>query len=107
MADRHLDRFNRQIQALGDRMPLLRPVLSGLQGRPLALVRLPLALFLIAGSLLAILPVFGIWMLTLGLVLLAIDLPLLRPVVSSALIRSRRRLSIWQRNWKTWRANRR
>ena len=107
MADRNLDRLNRQIRALSDRVPVLAPLLSGLQGRPYALLRIPLALLLVAGSFLAILPVFGIWMLPLGLVLLAVDLPALRPMVGALLIRGRRRLTLWWRMWENWRANRR
>jgi hypothetical protein len=41
-------------------------------------VRVPAAILLISGSFLSILPVFGLWMLPLGLVLLAEDVPLLR-----------------------------
>ena len=40
-------------------------------------VRLPVGIFFIFGSLLAILPVFGLWMLPLGVVLLAEDIPVL------------------------------
>lgn len=38
-------------------------------------VRIPAALLLVLGGLLSILPVFGLWMLPLGLVLLAEDVP--------------------------------
>lgn len=41
-------------------------------------IRVPLALLLIAGGFLGFLPVFGFWMLPLGLALLAFDLPFLR-----------------------------
>jgi hypothetical protein len=41
-------------------------------------VRLPLALLLIAAGVLGFLPVVGFWMVPLGVLLLAIDLPLLR-----------------------------
>ncbi|WP_229740516.1 tryptophan synthase subunit beta [Gemmobacter megaterium] len=92
-------RLNRQIRALSGDVPALRPILSNLQRRPWALVRLPLGLALVAGGLASFLPVLGIWMLPLGLVLVAIDLPLLRPVVSALLIRSRRRVSLWRRRW--------
>lgn len=61
------------------------------------LVRLPLGLLLVAGGFLAILPVFGLWMIPLGLLFLAIDLPLLRPVVSAAIIRLRRKWALLQR----------
>ena len=41
-------------------------------------VRIPAGLLLMAASLLSILPIFGLWMLPLGLVLLAEDVPPLR-----------------------------
>ncbi|WP_299823029.1 hypothetical protein [uncultured Jannaschia sp.] len=61
------------------------------------LVRLPLAIFLIFGSLLAILPVFGLWMLPLGLLVLSVDLPRLRPPVAAAIVRLRRRWTVLRR----------
>lgn len=60
-------------------------------------VRLPLGLILVAGGFLAILPIFGLWMIPLGLIVLAIDLPPLRPFVSSVIIRLRRKWALWQR----------
>jgi hypothetical protein len=41
-------------------------------------LRIGVAVLLIVGSLLSILPLFGLWMLPLGLVLLAEDVPVLR-----------------------------
>ena len=41
-------------------------------------VRIPAGILLVAGSLLSILPVFGIWMLPLGLLLLGEDAPVIR-----------------------------
>jgi hypothetical protein len=43
-----------------------------------AWLRIPLAIGLMIGGLLGFLPVLGLWMLPLGLALLAIDLPFLR-----------------------------
>ena len=68
---------------------------SLLHGR-LRMVRLPAACLLILGGLLSVLPVFGLWMLPLGLLLLAVDVPRLRPYITNALIRIRRRWSVWQ-----------
>lgn len=42
-------------------------------------VRIPAALLLVLGGLFSFLPVLGIWMLPLGLLLVAIDLPRLQP----------------------------
>jgi hypothetical protein len=69
----------RQLERLIDRLP------SGLQAsvrwlrRPSSRwVRIPAGLLLIVGGVLSVLPLFGLWMLPLGLVLLADDVPLLR-----------------------------
>jgi hypothetical protein len=48
-------------------------------------VRLPAGVLLIAGSLLSVLPIFGLWMLPLGLMLLAEDIPPLRRLRDRAL----------------------
>lgn len=100
MSLRHQRRLERQFAALTSRSPRLRRIVISIQGRPGVLVRLPLGLTLIAGGLLAILPIFGLWMIPLGLLLLAIDLPLLRPFVSAAIIRLRRKWALWQRNFR-------
>lgn len=47
--------------------------------------RIPTAGFLIIGGVFSILPVFGLWMLPLGLLLLAVDLPSLRPPLARVL----------------------
>ena len=49
------------------------------------LVRIPAAGFLVLGGIFSFLPVLGIWMLPLGLLLVAIDLPRLQPPVMRAL----------------------
>ena len=67
-------------------------------------IRFPLALLLIVGGVLSFLPILGIWMLPLGLLLLAVDLPVLRSPISALIIRGRRKTrSLAQR----WRAGRR
>jgi len=60
-------------------------------------VRLPIAVLFILGGLLSILPFLGLWMLPVGLLLLAVDLPLLRAPLSNTMIRTRRRYDIWRR----------
>jgi len=69
-------------------------------------IRFPTALVLIAGGLFAFLPVLGIWMLPLGLMLLAVDLPVLRGPISVLIIRSRRSGKRWLRRWRAWRKRR-
>ncbi|MGF3021241.1 hypothetical protein ACQVP2_00245 [Methylobacterium aquaticum] len=63
-------------------------------------VRIPAALLLILGGFLAVLPVFGLWMLPLGLALLSEDLPGMKP----SLERSARWLEArWLRVVAWWR----
>jgi hypothetical protein len=49
------------------------------------MIRIPSAVLLMLGGVFSILPVLGIWMLPLGLLLLAIDLPALRPPLARLL----------------------
>ena len=98
MPDRQRRRLDRQLLALGQRFPALQGLIDLAAARPGVLIRVPLAVLLIIGGLLGFLPILGFWMIPVGLLLLAVDLPLLRPGVSAALIRGRRRLSLWRRN---------
>jgi hypothetical protein len=98
MAERHRRRLERQLQAFLKRAPAMHARVSPMlhpRGWPL---RVPLGLLLIAGGFLAILPFFGLWMIPLGLILLAFDLPILRPSVNATLIRARRKWSTWRRS---------
>ena len=54
-------------------------------------VRIPLALALIGGGFLGFVPLLGFWMLPLGLVVLALDLPLLRRPMRRLIVCSERR----------------
>ena len=93
-------RFQRQFEVLSRLIPALRRPLAMLQRDGARLIRLPLALVLIACGFLWFLPVFGLWMLPLGLLLLAVDLPMLRDPISALLIRSRRRIARFLRYWR-------
>ncbi len=53
-------------------------------------VRIPLGLLLVAGGVFSFLPVLGIWMLPLGLLLIAYDVPFLRRPIA--------RFTIWGAN---------
>ncbi|MBU1176734.1 MAG: hypothetical protein KKH72_15125 [Alphaproteobacteria bacterium] len=66
------------------------------------LVRIPLAILLVLGGIFSILPVLGLWMLPLGLLLLAVDVPFLRGPLAGAIVRARR----WWRNRRQKRARR-
>ena len=97
MVDRHRKRLERQFDALSRKAPFLEALRPIIQGRPGILVRVPLALLFLAGGLLFVLPFFGLWMIPLGLMVLAIDLPVLRPMVTAGVIRLRRRWVLWRR----------
>jgi hypothetical protein len=97
MVDRHRKRLERQFDALSRKAPFLEALRPIIQVRPGILVRVPLALLFLAGGLLFVLPFFGLWMIPLGLMVLAIDLPVLRPMVTAGVIRLRRRWVLWRR----------
>ncbi len=96
-------RFQRQFVALERLFPPLRAPMSTLRRDSWFPIRFPIALALISGGLLSFLPVLGIWMLPLGLLLLAVDLPVLRGPISVLVIRGRRGANRWLRRWRDWR----
>ena len=78
-------------------VPASRPVTDRLLKDGMRLVRLPVGLLFMIGGFFSFLPVLGVWMLPLGLMLLAVDVPLIRPTVSAGFIRTRRRISVFWR----------
>lgn len=106
-AQKHENRLRRQFKALARSAPAARRPLEALLQERMRRVRVPLAIFLILGSFLAILPVFGLWMMPAGLMLLAVDMPRLRPRVSAALIRVRRWWSVRRHKRKPIRTSQR
>jgi hypothetical protein len=97
--DRDSRRLQRQFEGLGRQVPALRRVIDWVTEPKAPLRRLPAALLLVLGSFLFFLPGFGLWMLPLALMLLAIDLALLRGPVLTVWIGLRRRL----RRLRAWR----
>jgi len=97
-------RFQRQFEVIARLVPPLRGPMSQLRRDSWFPIRFPIALLLVCGGLLSFLPVLGIWMLPLGLLLLAVDLPVLRGPISAAMIRGRRTAKLW---WRRWRDRRR
>jgi hypothetical protein len=93
-------RFQRQFEVLSRLVPLLRRPLYTLRRASWRPVRIPLALMLTAGGMLWFLPLLGLWMLPFGLLLLAVDLPVLRGPISALVIRSRRRINRWSSWWR-------
>ncbi len=99
-------RFQRQFDALERLIPSLRGPMSTLRRDSWFPVRFPLALILIAGGVFAFLPVLGLWMLPFGLLLLAVDLPILRGPISALIIRTRRKGRRLAVRWRRWRSGR-
>jgi hypothetical protein len=102
----HQRKFDRLLARLQARLP-------GRAGRAMAwlispaatLLRLPLAVLFIVGGIFSFLPVLGVWMLPLGILLIAVDVALVRrwvvkswPWVESRWrLRSRRKRMRWRR----------
>lgn len=88
--DRLFDRIQRHFPMTDGPLRFLR--------HPLAvLIRIPLGVLLVIGGLLSFLPILGIWMLPLGLAILAIDLPFLQGPVTWAMLSVQRRWTLWRR----------
>lgn len=92
-------RLHRQFDRIGRAVPQTSGFLSWIRRPGSRLVRIPLGILLILGGVFSFLPVLGIWMLPLGLFLIAIDLPFLQGPIN--------RLSFWaQRKWTNWQRDR-
>jgi hypothetical protein len=83
-------RLLRQFAVMERRIPALRRPLRFLLNDNGGMMRGMVALLLMAGGLLSFLPFLGVWMLPLGLLLLAVDVPVLRGPASVFAIRGRR-----------------
>ena len=92
-------RFQRQFEAISRLVPALRGPIKALRSPRLKLIRIPLALLLLAGGFVSFLPLLGIWMLPLGLLLLAVDLPFMRGPIAALMIWGRRKASLLWRRW--------
>jgi hypothetical protein len=97
--------LDRHLAQLQNRLPPTPARLVGWLRRPLSpLLRIPLAIALMMGGVFSILPVLGVWMLPLGLILVAQDVPFLRGPVIRLLAWAERKYIHWQRHWqKRWR----
>lgn len=97
MAKSH-DRLNRQFDKLQRRIPGFAARLLERLRRPGARwIRIPVAILFILGGIFSFLPVLGIWMLPLGLLLLALDLVILQGPVNLAIVRGTRKWVTWGR----------
>ena len=85
MPDRDAEKLDQKIDQIADELPEnAGAFLRWLREPSSRWVRIPIALLLIVGGTLAILPVLGLWMIPLGLLLLAQDVPFLqRPILKA------------------------
>lgn len=91
-------RLNRQFDRLQRRVPNFAAGWLERIRRPEARwIRIPLGFLLIIGGIFSFLPVLGIWMLPLGLLLLALDLVFLQGPVNNAIVRGTRKWTTWRR----------
>jgi hypothetical protein len=89
--DRCLDRFERQLP------PAAARGVQRLRAPGARIVRVPSGVLLVVGGVFGFLPVLGFWMLPLGLLLLALDVPVLRRPSGRALVWGERRWTTWRR----------
>ncbi|GAB4259359.1 MAG: hypothetical protein Kow0013_01950 [Pararhodobacter sp.] len=89
-------RFQRQLSRIGSLAPWLGTLLGAVSTPGRRWLRPFLAAALIAGGLLGFLPIVGFWMLPLGLLLLAADLPALRAPIGNLVVRARALLRRWR-----------
>jgi hypothetical protein len=90
-------RLNRQFAMVAATVPAMGGAIDWLLARQRRIIRVPIACLLILGGFLWFLPILGLWMLPLGLLLLAVDVPGLQPFVTGMMVRVRRRIRPWLR----------
>lgn len=83
-------RLDRLYARIGRQVPPLAGFLGWARRPSARLVRMPVGAFLTVGGVFSILPVLGLWMLPLGLMLLAVDVPPLQGPVAGSIIRGQR-----------------
>src|SRR5690625_5080872 len=94
--NKHERRLQRQLAQLGHTSPLVKRIIEFLVQEHLRPLRIPLGVLLVLGGLLGFLPILGFWMVPLGLLLLALDIPAQRPSVAGCLVSGRRLLRRWR-----------
>lgn len=98
MSHTELHRLNRLLDRMERHFPSrARRTLRWLRAPSARRVRIPLGILLIVASVFSILPVLGLWMLPLGMLLLALDVPLLRHPTRRGILWLERRYVRWKR----------
>lgn len=101
MTDRDEERLNRQLDRIERELPApVSRTVRWLREPSARWIRIPAGILLAVGGIFSILPLLGLWMLPLGLLLLAQDLPFLRRPIRRALL--------WgECHWVRWKRRRR
>lgn len=108
--DRRRDPMAKADRILGRRFDRAERLLPGVFGAWLAhlrkpsasWIRIPVGILLMIGGVFAVLPGLGIWMLPLGLILLALDIALLKRPTAAMVVRGER---WWRRLLRRFRRN--
>lgn len=93
-------RLERQFSRIERQVPASARFLQWIRRPGLHLVRIPLGILLILGGIFSFLPVLGLWMLPLGLLVLAVDVPPLRKPVANGIVRLQRWFANLRRKWR-------
>jgi hypothetical protein len=86
-------RLNRLYDRLGRQYPPIAGLLRWARRPSSRLLRIPLGIALVLGGTFSFLPILGVWMLPLGLMLLAMDFPPLQGPVARTMLRLERVLA--------------
>jgi hypothetical protein len=98
VADRDEERLDRQLDRLEQELPeRAARFLRWLRAPSSRGVRIPAGILLIVGGVFSFLPILGLWMVPLGALLLAQDVPFLRRPVGRTLVWLERQWIKWKR----------
>ena len=90
MPSKQSRRLGRQFDRLQRTVPVSAGFLDWARKPTSRIFRIPLGVLLILGGIFSFLPILGVWMLPLGLLLLALDLPILQGPLNTAIVRGER-----------------
>jgi hypothetical protein len=93
-------RINRQFNRIERMVPAGAKLLEWLRRPATKFIRIPIGVLLILGGVFSFLPILGIWMLPLGLLLLALDFAFLRTPIAGTIVRATRKWMTWRRSRK-------